>query len=156
NLVSDQPGVAEISDATLVNAWGISAAPSAGAFWVSSSGRGLSELYLGDVNGSPISQPFKVTIPGGKPTGQGVNINQPIMGTGNSTAFSVTDGTHTGASVFLFASKTGAITGWNPGVGTPMPTPFGPLSTTAGVGFQATDRAIYTGLAAGDVGSSHF
>jgi uncharacterized protein (TIGR03118 family) len=156
NLVSDQPGVALNLDPTLVNAWGISAAPSGGAFWVSSNGSGLSELYLGDVNGSPILQPFKVTIPGGSPTGQVFNINQPLMGTGNSADFSVSDGTYTGASVFLFASKTGAITGWNPGVGTPVQTPFGPLSGTAEVGFQATDGAIYTGLAAGDVGTAHF
>ena len=156
NLVSDQPGMALNLDPTLVNAWGISAAPNSGAFWVSANGTGLSELYLGDVNGSAISQPFKVTIPGGKPTGQVFNINQPMMGTGNSTDFSVTDGTNSGASVFLFASETGAITGWHPGVGTPMPTPFGPLSTTAEVGFQATDGAIYTGLAAGDVGTTHF
>src|SRR5262245_34163322 len=55
NLVSDQPGVALNLDSTLVNAWGISAAPTAGAFWVSSAGAGLSELYLGDVNGSAIT-----------------------------------------------------------------------------------------------------
>src|SRR5262249_44906210 len=47
-------------------------------------------------------------------------------------------------------------TGWNPGVGAPIPTPFGPLSGTAEVGFQAADGAIYTGLAIGDVGTSHF
>src|SRR5260370_194367 len=110
NLVSDQVGVALNLDPTLINAWGISAAPTSGAFWVSSNGRGLSELYLGDVNGSAINQPFKVTIPGGSPTGQVFNLNQPNMGTGNSTAFSVTDGMHTGAAVFIFASNTGAIT----------------------------------------------
>src|SRR5262245_18021591 len=156
NLVSDQVGVALNFDPSLINAWGISAAPNAGAFWVSSSGRGLSELYLGDVNGSAIFQPFKVNIPGGKPTGQVFNINQPIMGTGNSADFSVTDGTNTGASVFIFASKTGAITGWNPAVGDPIQTPFGQLSGFAEVGFQATDGAIYTGLASGDVGTAHF
>src|SRR5262249_36235700 len=151
NLVSDLVGLALNLDPTLINAWGISAAPNSGAFWVSSSGRGL-----GDVNGSPITQPFKVNIPGGKPTGQVFNINQPIMGTGNSTDFSVTDGTTTAASVFLFASKTGAITGWHPGVGAPVQTPFGMLSGTAEVGFQAADGAIYTGLAIGDVGAAHF
>jgi uncharacterized protein (TIGR03118 family) len=156
NLVSDQRGVALNFDPTLVNAWGISEAPGGGAFWASSNGRGLSELYLGDVGGSAIFQPFKVTIPGGKPTGQVFNINQPLMGTGNSTSFSVTDGTNTGASVFLFASLTGAITGWHPAVGAPIQTPFGPLSGTAEVGFQATDGAIYTGLATGDVGTAHF
>jgi uncharacterized protein (TIGR03118 family) len=156
NLVSDLPGVAQQQDPTLKNAWGISLSPNGGAFWVSSNGGGVSELYLGDLNGTPLSQPFKVTIPGGLPTGQVFNSNQPIMASGNSTAFSVTDGTNTAASVFLFASRTGAITGWNPEVGAPIQTPFGMLSGTAEVGFQAADGAIYDGLAIGDVGAAHF
>src|SRR5258708_23667995 len=78
------------------------------------------------------------------------------MGTGNSTDFSVTDGKHTGASVFLFATKTGKIVGWNPAVGPPSQTPFGPLSTVGEVGFQSNNRAIYTGLAIGNVGNAHF
>jgi uncharacterized protein (TIGR03118 family) len=156
NLVSDLPGLAQVLDPTLKNAWGISLSPNGGAFWVSSNGGGVSELYLGDVNGTPISAPFKVTIPGGSPTGQVFNINQPIMGTGNSTAFSVTDGTNTGAAVFLFASRNGGIAGWNPGVGTPVQTPFGMLSGTTEVGFQAADGALYDGLAIGDVGAAHF
>src|SRR5262245_27321586 len=61
DLISDQPGVAPITDPTLVNAWGISLSPNGGAFWVSSNGGDLSEVYPGDVNGSPITQPFKVT-----------------------------------------------------------------------------------------------
>jgi uncharacterized protein (TIGR03118 family) len=156
NLVSDQAGVAQSLDPTLTNAWGISAAPLAGAFWVSANGTGLSPLYLGDVNGSAIRQLFKVTIPGGSPTGQVFNINQPVMGTGNSTDFSVTDGTNTAASAFLFASTTGAITGWNPMVGQQIPFGNGTISGFAQAGFQAADGAVYTGLAAGDVGAAHF
>jgi uncharacterized protein (TIGR03118 family) len=156
NLVSDLPGLARLLDPTLHNAWGISLSPNGGAFWVSSNGGGVSELYLGDLNGNPISAPFKVTIPGGSPTGQVFNPNQPIMSNGNSNDFSVTDGVNTGASVFIFASRTGAITGWNPGVGAPIQTPFGMLSGTAEVGFQARDGAIYDALAIGDVGGAHF
>src|SRR5205085_12222824 len=81
DLISDQPGVAAVTDPTLVNAWGISLSPTAGAFWVSSNGNSLSEVYGGDVNGSAISQPFKVNIPGGAPTGQVFN------GTGSATDF---------------------------------------------------------------------
>src|SRR5262249_13403073 len=156
NLVSDLPGLAQLLDPTLKNPWGISLSPNGGAFWVSSNGGGLSELYLGDVNGNPVTAPFKVTIPGGSPTGQVFNINQPVMSNGNSTAFSVTDGTTTAASVFIFASRTGAIAGWNPTVGAPIQTPFGMLSGVAEVGFQANDGAIYDGLASGDVGAAHF
>jgi uncharacterized protein (TIGR03118 family) len=156
NLVSDQPGVALNLDATLQNAWGISAAPVAGAFWVSSAGHGLAELYFGDFQGSAIAQPFKVTVPGGLPTGQVFNINQPVMGTGNSTDFSITDGTNTGASVFMFATKTGKIVGWNPTVGHQIPFSGATISDQGQTAFQADDGAIYTGLAAGDVGAAHF
>src|SRR5262245_11185400 len=156
NLASDLSGLARLLDPTLKNAWGISLSPNGGAFWVSSAGGGVSELYLGDLNGNPISAPFKVTIPNGSPTGQVFNPNQPIMSNGNSNDFSVTDGTNTAASVFIFASRSGAITGWNPGVGAPIQTPFGMLSGTAEVGFQAADGAIYDGLASGDFGGAHF
>src|SRR5213080_2388747 len=84
DLIADQPGVAPITDPTLVNAWGISLSPTGGAFWVSANGSDLSQLYAGDVAGSPITQPFKVAIPGGKPTGQVFN------GTGSATDFTVT------------------------------------------------------------------
>jgi uncharacterized protein (TIGR03118 family) len=154
--VSDLPGLARLLDPTLKNPWGISLSPNGGAFWVSSNGGGVSELYLGDVNGNPLSAPFKVTIPGGSPTGQVFNPNQPAMANGNSTDFSVTDGTNTAASVFIFASRTGAIAGWNPTVGAPIQTPFGMLSGTAEVGFQANNGAIYDGLAIGTVGAAHF
>src|SRR5262245_32519996 len=156
NLASDLSGLARLLDPTLKNAWGISLSPNGGAFWVSSNGGGVSELYLGDLNGNPIIAPFKVTIPGGSPTGQVFNPNQPIMSNGNSNDFSVTDGVNTGAAVFIFATRTGAIVGWNPGVGAPIQTPFGMLSGVGEVGFQAMDGAIYDGLAIGDVGGAHF
>lgn len=144
NLISDLPGVAAMTDPTLQNAWGISLNPNGGAFWVSSNAQGLSELYGGDINGSAITQPFKVTIPGGAPTGQVFN------GTGSLTDFLVTDGTTTKPSVFIFASEAGQITGWNPQVG------GGPPSLTAENGFNATDGAIYKGLAIEKVGTANF
>src|SRR6478672_8210303 len=52
DLVSDQPGVAPITDTTLHNAWGVAVGPL--TFWVSSEGGGISEVYSGDVNGSPL------------------------------------------------------------------------------------------------------
>jgi uncharacterized protein (TIGR03118 family) len=154
NLVSDQPGVAEITDANLVNPWGISESQSGGAFWLSDNGTGLSPLYFGDLGGSPINHLFDVTIPAGRPTGTVFNPFQSIMSNGNSNDFPVTDGANTGPAVFLFASKGGAITGWNPGVGTPGG-PFN-ISLFAQAGYQATDGAIYTGLAIGNVGNAHF
>ena len=73
DLISDQPGVAPITDAHLVNAWGIALNPS-GAFWVSSNGADLSAVYRGDANGQPLAKAaLEVSIPGGSPTGQVFN-----------------------------------------------------------------------------------
>jgi uncharacterized protein (TIGR03118 family) len=148
NLISDQPGVAAVTDPTLVNAWGISLSPTGGAFWVSANGSNLSEVYGGDVNGSAITQPFKVNIPGGEPTGQVFN------GTGSATDFSVTDGTNTKPAVFIFASEAGMITAWNPAVG--VAAGGHPPSLTAEVGFTASDGAVYKGLALGQVNGANF
>jgi uncharacterized protein (TIGR03118 family) len=152
DLVSDQPGVAPVTDPTLVNAWGISLSQTGGAFWVSSNGKDLSELYGGDVTTkgvtSPISQPFKVAIPGGAPTGQVFN------NTGSKTDFMVTDGTNSKTAVFIFASEAGEITGWNPGVG--IVAGANPPSKTAEVGFPSSDNAVYKGLALAQVGSANF
>jgi uncharacterized protein (TIGR03118 family) len=154
NLVSDQAGVAQVLDPNLVNPWGISASPNSGAFWLSDNGTARSPLYLGDQNGSPISHLFDVSIPGGLPTGQVFNPFQSNMSNGNSTDFTVTDGTNAGPAVFIFASETGAITGWNPAAGTPGG-PFN-ISLFAQPGFKATDGADYTGLAIGNIGAAHY
>jgi uncharacterized protein (TIGR03118 family) len=136
-LVSDLPGVAPLTDPTLVNAWGIAVGPQ--SFWVSANGTDLSEVYVGDVGGTALNAPFKVDIPGGAPTGQVFN------GTGQ---FSVTDGTNTATALFIFASESGMVTGWNPGVG--VAAGQNPPSKTAEVAFQATDGAIYKGIALGN------
>src|SRR5262249_61481431 len=69
------------------------------------------------------------------------------------------DGTPSAASVSIFASESGAIAGWNPGI-PPQPIPPGgtkpPPSTVAEVGFQATDGAVYKGLALAQVGGQNF
>jgi uncharacterized protein (TIGR03118 family) len=147
-LISDQPGVAMVTDPTLVNAWGISLSPTGGGFWISANGKDLSEVYGGDVNGSPLTQPFKVAVPGGAPTGQVFN------GTGSTTDFSVSDGTNTKPAVFIFASEAGEITGWNPGVG--VAAGAHPPSLVAETGFAAGDGAVYKGLALGQAGGANF
>jgi len=137
NLVSDQPGVARTTDPTLVNAWGIAVGPL--SFWVSANGTDLSEVYVGDVAGSSLIAPFKVAIPGGAPTGQVANL---------TTDFVVTDGTNSRPAAFIFASESGAVTGWSPAVP--------PGSRVAQPGFQADDGAIYKGIALANNGSGNF
>ena len=122
NLVSDVPGVAQLQDTNLVNAWGVSFG-GAGPFWVNDNRTGKSTLYAvtNDASGAEIvtKQTLEVTIPGdGSPTGV-VNNNR---------------GGFNG-DVFLFASLDGTISGWRAPLGTTAET----LATRPG--------AVYTGLA---------
>jgi len=134
NLVSDQPGVALITDPNLVNPWGISMTATS-PFWVANNGTGTATLYAGDVKGSPfVKNSLVVTIPGLLPTGT----------VSNSTPdFAVSAGGATARSLFIFASQVGIVSGWNAGVPPP------PTSTHAQIG--GSSDAVYTGLAIGQV-----
>jgi uncharacterized protein (TIGR03118 family) len=105
NLVSDQAGVAMLQDTNLVNAWGISFAPTS-PFWVSDNGSGLATLYSVTNDSSGMvhvtKRSLEVTIPGdGTPTGQ---------------LFNGTRAFHT--NLFIFASEDGTISGWRQSLGT--------------------------------------
>jgi uncharacterized protein (TIGR03118 family) len=139
DLVSDQAGVAPITDPNLVNGWGISRSPTFGGFWVSSNGAGLSTIYTGDVNGSALSKAgLEVTIPGGAPTGQVFNP---------TTDFVVTNGAQSAPALFIFAGEDGVVSGWSNLV---------PPTTTAKAAFTATDGSIYKGIALGNNGTANF
>src|SRR5712671_6707253 len=45
NQVSDQAGVAPVTDSNLVNAWGLSQSPGGAALWVANNGTDTSTLY---------------------------------------------------------------------------------------------------------------
>ena len=131
NLVSDLPGLAQLTDPGLVNPWGLAFSSTSPA-WVADNGTDSATLYRGFVNGSPIVKvPLVVSIPGGAPTGQVFN---PTSG------FVVRSGDSSGPALFIFDSEAGLVTGWNPGVPPP------PFSTQAQVGASVPD-AIYKGLA---------
>jgi uncharacterized protein (TIGR03118 family) len=126
NLVSDQPGVATLTDPNLVNAWGMSRGPNT-PVWVSDNGADVSTLYRGDIPGTPITQvPLVVSIPGGAPTGQVFN---------DTTAF-IVPGTGQPA-LFIFVGEDGDLSAWNLSVV--------PLTSAVAVGHTA--GAIYKGLA---------
>ena len=103
NLVSDQPGVAQLTDPQLVNAWGMSRGPNT-PVWVSDNGADVSTLYNGAVPGnpeSPVAKVLMVSIPGGAPTGQVFN---------DTTAF-LLPGTTTAAR-FIFIGEDGDLSAW--------------------------------------------
>lgn len=137
NLVSNQPGKAQNQDTSLVNAWGISYAPT-GPFWVSDNGTGLSTLY----NASGVKQSTVVTIPSSSGSGTGSPTGQVY----NSTpGFVVTQNGHSGAALFIFATFDGTISGWAPAVN----------ATNAVIAVNHSG-AWYTGLAMGTNGGSTF
>jgi uncharacterized protein (TIGR03118 family) len=126
NLVSDQPGVATLTDPHLVNAWGMSRGPNT-PVWVSDNGADVATLYRGDVGGTPITQvPLVVGIPGGAPTGQVFN----------DTAVFTVPGTGLPA-LFIFAGEDGDLSAWNLSV----------VPLTAAVAVGHTVGAVYKGLA---------
>lgn len=137
NLVSNQAGKAKFQDTDLVNAWGIAFSP-VGPFWVSDNGTGLSTLYTG----AGTKQSLIVTIPPasgqglGSPTGQVYNATQD---------FKVTQGGHSAAALFIFATFDGTISGWNSAV-----------NLTSAVIAVQQPGAVYTGLAIGTNAGANF
>jgi uncharacterized protein (TIGR03118 family) len=106
DLVSDVPGQAEITDANLVNAWGMSQSPTS-PIWVSDNGPNVSTLYRTD-GANPVTKVgLTVSIPGDGVTGQVFNP---------TTGFEVSAGGATRASVFIFDTESGDVAGWNPNV----------------------------------------
>jgi uncharacterized protein (TIGR03118 family) len=127
NLVSNGTVPGTNTDPNLINAWGMSYAPT-GPFWVSSNGADVATLY----SGTGAIQSLVVSTPAA-PTGQVFN---------GGSSFSISNGTTTAPARFLFATESGTISGWNPTVDpTHAVVPSG--GDRSGVG------AVYKGLAIG-------
>jgi uncharacterized protein (TIGR03118 family) len=139
NLVSDQAGVALITDPALVNAWGIAMSPTS-PFWVANNGTSTSTIYGGDVAGSPfVKNALQVAVTGGAPTGTVFN---------GTSGFVISSGSGTGAARFIWATEAGNIAGWSPNVPAPGSTTSVIAATHAG--------SVYKGLAIGNNGVSDF
>jgi uncharacterized protein (TIGR03118 family) len=145
NLVSDLPGVALVTDPHLVNPWGIVHGPTT-PFWISDNGMGVSTLYNGTGAPFPVGSPLVVTIPPphGSPAGTlaaptGVVFN-------GTTGFVVSNGTVSGAALFIFATEDGTISGWNRNVDV----------HNAILEVDKSPGAVYKGLAMGSNSSGTF
>jgi uncharacterized protein (TIGR03118 family) len=122
-LVSDQPGVAQVTDPDLVNAWGLTSGPTT-PWWVSDNGTNKSTLYRGS---DGAKQGLVVSVDGG-PTGAVFN---PTAG------FALPTG---GPALFLFDSEDGKVRAWNRAQGT----------TAIVVADRSGQEAKYKGLAIAD------
>jgi uncharacterized protein (TIGR03118 family) len=149
NLVSDVPGVAQLPDGDLVNAWGMAASPGTDAapgspLWVSDNGSGKTTLYSSGTATSVTKAGLTVNITSGAPTGQVFNAD--------NTAFVVHDTSgHSGSALFIFDTENGTIDGWNGGVGATAPG----LSRNTEVPVDNGANAVYKGLAIAQASDGH-
>lgn len=111
NLVSDVPGLARLTDPSLVNPWGMTLGLNSG-LWIADNGSGKATTYDGTGQPLPSGSPLVVTIPapgGGTSAPTGVATN----GTGD---FIISSGNASGPSTELFSTEDGTIAGWNSSV----------------------------------------
>jgi uncharacterized protein (TIGR03118 family) len=131
NLVADQSGMADHTDASLVNPWGICASATS-PFWFSDEGSGVSTLYStggsGSVPGLTVTIKPSATATQGQPTGCVYN---------STTGFAVAAGKPAG---FIFDGQDGTITAWNSSVD---------LTHALVMVDNSASGAVYKGLAIG-------
>lgn len=110
NLVSDLPGRAALTDPDLVNPWGLAALPTS-PLWSANNASDTATLYtLAPGSATPAKVPtVRVTFPDTPelPTGQVANPG---------TGFVNTVGTASAPARFIFATLTGHIEAWAPGL----------------------------------------
>jgi uncharacterized protein (TIGR03118 family) len=112
NLVSDQSGVAAVTDPNLVNPWGLTRSATS-PWWVANNNSGTSTLYTGAGAIIPINGNGIVTVPPPKnsPTGT-VSAPTGIVFNGSATDFLVGPAA---PAHFIFVTEDGTISGWNSG-----------------------------------------
>ena len=153
NLVSNQSGVAQVTDPNLINPWGISFSTGS-PFWVSNQGVGNQPTATTTVFRVPAAQ-GGLTVVGGTsltvgipnlggappsdnngPTGQ-VNTSAPGITTGSSDFL-----LNGNKAAFIFANLDGSISAWNGGSNATI--------------IPSTTGASYTGLGIGNSGGQAF
>jgi len=113
NLVSDQSGVAAVTDPNLKNPWGLSRS-SGSPWWVSENNAGISTLYTGAGVIVPINGNGIVTIPAPKGAPAGfVSAPTGTVFNGSKTDFLLPSGS---AAAFIFVTEDGTISAWAGGV----------------------------------------
>jgi uncharacterized protein (TIGR03118 family) len=144
-LVSDIPGLAQLTDPNVVNPWGIAFGPTT-PLWSSNNGAGTNTLYAGANGVNAVNQvPLVVKTPNG-PTGVAFN---------DTSGFNVNG---QGPAKFVFVNLAGQIMAWTftppaapPTAATLMRSVKGGIFT--GVAVAQTDRGprLYVADAANDI-----
>lgn len=146
NLISDIPGLAQLTVTSLVNPWGIASGPT-DPFWISDNGSGTSMIDNG--SGQPLTPGGDPIVAIAPPRGVPASLGEPTGVVFNGTSgFVVAGPSGSGASQFLFATADGTILGWSPGAD---------LGNAIVAVDNSASAAVYTGLAlATDAGGQSF
>lgn len=140
NLIANKASFgAKLVDPNLKNAWGLAAGP-ATPIWVSDNNSGKATVYMGGVNGGPVSLALTVPVPGANPTGQVFNSAAkafPVGGSKGSPAIFIVDTDSTGST-----QSPGQIEAWNGG-----PRFVVEDSPAGGAGGKTPAKAVFKGLA---------
>jgi uncharacterized protein (TIGR03118 family) len=141
-LVSSMPGVARHTNADLVNPWGIVASGES-QFQVTINGTG-NAMRLNQA-GAALGQPITLPPPAGSPAG---TTAAPSGEVANSTsAFMITEGSHTAPATLLFSTEDGTISGFNAKVD----------KTKAILAVdESANGDVFKGLATGSVGGKNY
>lgn len=135
-VVSDQALPGGVTDAGLVNPWGIAFGPTT-PLWTSNEGTSTSTIY--STNTGPTKVPLTVTT---QPAPTGIVFN-------DTSEFLLPDGS---PSVFLFDSLSGQLSAWGGGVAT---TTTASVSGTAFTGLAIANTANGARLYAADAASTN-
>jgi uncharacterized protein (TIGR03118 family) len=124
NLVSNVPGLADVTDPNLIDPWGMSFSGTS-PFWVSNHGKGNTTIYSNASSSAlPTISTTVVTIPaGGGSTATSTPTGQVQNGTGG---FLLANGK---AASFIFATEDGTISAWNGGTAATVMVDFSSIGT---------------------------
>jgi uncharacterized protein (TIGR03118 family) len=144
NLISDIPGIAQATDPSLINPWGV-ALDSLGRLRFSVNHGGIGAVY--DPNGQLAAQLPTVQVPSSASSSTGTSAPTAIV-FNNGGGFDISEGGRVGPSLILFASADGTISGWNPAVD-----PNHAIIVVDNSSWNPLKGDVYTGLAFGDSAS---
>lgn len=110
NLVADVPGVARFTDPHLIAAWGAVHSSTSG-WWVASPLGGVAAVYNGEGQPIPAANPLVVTIPA--PLGMTIPSIPTGLVANPGANFNLAKDR---PARFIFVTRTGTVSGWNPQV----------------------------------------
>jgi uncharacterized protein (TIGR03118 family) len=131
NLVSDVPGLARFTDSHLIAAWGATHSATS-AWWINSPLGGVAVVHDGTGLAVPTANPTVVSIPA--PAGMTIPSIPTAVISNSGPNFTIT---RDHPAKFIFATRTGTVSAWNPQVN----------ATNAVIVVPADDGDDYTGLA---------